>query len=132
MPSLKSVTADPNKEVQGVDRDFHGITFVIARMGNASYEMDVQMLKLAAMAETRRDTFTPNELREIQLSAMSSSILVNWRNLTEDDQVTPIPYSKEKARELLSSCHELFRWVREQCTIDEIFARDQEETEAGN
>jgi hypothetical protein len=39
---------------------------------------------------------------EANAKALAEAVLIGWANLTEDDETTPIPYSPQKAFELLS------------------------------
>jgi hypothetical protein len=64
--------------------------------------------------------------------AIAEHILLGWDGLTEEDEITPIPFSKKRARALLDEYPEFYRLVNEFANDLEHYRAEAREVAAGN
>lgn len=101
---------------------------LVARAGNKQHEDLVRRLR-KKHGQGRRGDELPRDVEEaIALEALSRTILLGWKGIEDDDGVE-IPYSPEKARELLKLSRDFRIEVTEIATEMEVYRR--EEAEAG-
>lgn len=86
--------ADPDLSSQGALLDFGEFQLLVARWGNPAFARAVQKA-------ARRLPLGDRENRREINKLLASTILVGWRNLEENG--APLPYSVERAEELLNS-----------------------------
>lgn len=114
---------------------------LVARAGNSKHDELVRRLRKKHARGFRGDEL-PREIEEsIALEALAKTILLGWRGVTDesgadvpgsgilDDNDQPIPYSPEKARELLKLSRDFRLEITEIATEMEVYKR--EEVEAG-
>lgn len=106
MARLKNLRVDPDKAKDGVWIPWIlGIELLIARRGNDRFNKALQTEMEGKLADIRRETQENDGVSEIQrdctVRAVSEAILLDWKNI-EDDDGNPIEYSPAEAYKLLS------------------------------
>ncbi len=104
-----------------------GLRLRLARLGNVRYAEYLRKLGRPLRRKLRKDTHTIQEIRELTCKAMARHVLLGWENLT-DAEDKPIPYSEEKANELLLKYGE-FRELVEELSSDTANFQDDDEDE---
>jgi len=81
----------------------------------------------------RRDQMPDDKAQEIMVRGAARYLLLGWKNL-QDDNGEDIPYSEDKAHELLSDprLRDLYRFVTDMSNENSLFAEDQEEDDRKN
>lgn len=109
MAKLSGLKQSKAKQNDGVWCNFEGVKFKIARLGNDNFKAAI-----AAEAAANRERKERGEpMRDQDLfwqELLAATVLVGWADL-EDDNGAPLPYSAEKAIEILTD--ERFSDVRE-------------------
>lgn len=108
---LNTIATSPKLEGEGVWKDVtDDFSIKIARLGNTSYSLAMQALTLKPTNSSlvdERQSITDEELTVI----LASTVIVDWKGLTENGEV--VPYSVKKATEILLDPRfkDLRRWV---------------------
>lgn len=90
-------------EDEGVWIDFGaGMQLKVARLGNQKCQDLVARLQRPHLKKMRKGNLSQVEIDEIMRKAISECVLLGWENLL-DEKDNPIPYSTEKAFELLGT-----------------------------
>ncbi len=113
MAKLTSIKTDTKKSIEGVWQLFDaGIEFLIAKKPNHKYEEKLMKLSKPYVQLTRRGQMPVELDREITLKAVVGTVLLNWRNL-EDEDGKPIKFTEKKAIEILSdeAYEDLYNWI---------------------
>lgn len=102
MAKLSNIAIDMKKSIDGIWIPFAaGIEFKIARMNNP--EHTAYLKKITEPSEIKlKSKINKNLINELTTQSIAKCILVDWKNI-EDDQGNPIPYSFEKALEILKN-----------------------------
>ena len=103
MAKLSSVKSNVKKSEEGIWTPFEsGIEFLIARMGNPKYTKLLAKLSRPHHRKLRGSRGASSDLEnDLTKQAVAKTVLVGWRNLDDEDG-NPIPYSQEKALEIIS------------------------------
>ncbi len=114
---------------------------LVARAGNSKHEDLVRKLRKKHGRGFRGDELPPEIEEQIALEALSRTILLGWRPVRDedgnevpgsgmlDDDDQPIPYSHDKARELLRRSRDFRLEITQIATEMECYKG--EEVEAG-
>ena len=105
---FSSFQTDARAELEGVWCELgEGCSLLVARAGNAAHEEMVARLERQMRPQSMAaDAELPTKVRtEIAIKAMAATLLLDWRGLL-DDNGREIPYSKEKAEELLRTARD--------------------------
>lgn len=132
MVELRSLRADTKAMVAGIWREFHGVRLLIARMHHPEFDSYLQAIQREHL-DPKMGLIVDGELgRKLLGQAMGHHILKNWEGLTEDGQ--PIPYSPEKATELLNDPElvEMRDFVFAVANQSTFYRQQQEEAVSGN
>lgn len=131
---LSSIKQDQEKSENGVWVPFtDGLKILIARAGNAECKKMTARLQKPLEKRIRKGLVEDSVLSDIAKKVTAKHIILDWENL-EDDDGEEIPYSPEKAYELISDPeNEIFyNWVLE-ASVDEMnFRKESKEDELGN
>lgn len=114
---------DTEKEVKGIEVHLgEGFYVKVARSGNLNAQRKAQELASSPdfMLARKAGTLEQKELDHIGMEVYAATILVGWRGLTEGEK--EIPYSVEKARELLG-IRDFFNAIREIAETQENYRR---------
>ena len=127
---IKELATNERIEQEGVWVDIGDETkLLIARLGNKAYERCLRKLGRPYLSQLRYAT--DNELiQKLAIKAMSRHVLLGWKNLQEGGK--DIPYSHEKAEELLTKYHGLYRIVSEMAQEASLFREQDVEEAEGN
>lgn len=131
---LSSLKTDAKRSEEGVWQEIgEGFEVKVARLGHPEYKAYVAKLSKPHLRSIQREGIGSAKLREIQQRAVSRHILLDWRGLHDDDG-SEIPYSQEKALELLSDpdYSELLDIILELAQDVELFRAASVEEAAGN
>lgn len=135
MGKLSRVAIDSERESEGVWVDYEaGIKLKIARMNNPDYERRMKRRSKFFQVKYRRgQTPDPEELNPLINDAMAHHILVDWKDV-EDDDGKPLPYSPAKALEIFEDPkYADFRsFVLQVSQEQELFRKEEVEDAAGN
>lgn len=134
MPTLKNYKYDKDKEEDGVwFTTLGGHKLKIARAGNAKATRMMRRLGVENRNRLKRTNETSGDLvDDLSKQVAAKHILVDWSNILEDDEVTEIPYSFEKALELFREYNELYIEVMDYAGQDEDFRSEEVEAAVGN
>lgn len=134
MPTLKNYKYDKNKEEEGVwFTTTEGLKLKIARVGNAKATRMMRRLGVENRNRLRRTNETSGDLvDDLSKQVASKHILIDWDDILEDDEVTKILYSSEKALELFREYNEFFMEVMEYAGQDESFRMEEVEEASKN
>jgi len=98
MPKLSSVRTNVEKAEKGVWTEYEGIRLLVARYNNAAHKRAIAEGSKPHLERIRAGDSDLN--LTIQREAMAGTVLLGWDKL-EDDDGKPIPFSQEKALEIL-------------------------------
>ena len=139
MPSIRRI--DPKKSREGVwfsatTMDFRSVPEPIAdelcvRVGRWDSQAHRSAKAKAYEPHLRdlgRGKVTPDVVDRCEAQAMADAILLDWANLTERDEKTPIPYSRDKAIEILldPTAAEFRQFVADAATLHRSYALEAE------
>lgn len=125
-----ATNAQKEKEGAWVDAG-GGLRLKIARLGNSDYEEHLRKLSKPYSRQIRMNTIENEVLETVIRKATAKYILLDWENLTDDDD-KPIPYSEAKAYELLTEYRDFMKMVTELAGEVELFRQDDFKEVEGN
>lgn len=118
MGSLKSFKVDDKKVENGVWCDLGnetetqpGTQCLIARLPNKKYEAYLAALVKMKGPLAKDALFKKGLQSKAVKDGIVECILLDWKNLTEEDGTTEIPYSKENARRVIDQYPEFYDMV---------------------
>jgi hypothetical protein len=128
----KIPVVDSSLETEGVWVPFAlDIEFKLARAGTAAFNQYARRISKPHRALIDNPRVDTAEIEEsIVLKALAQHVVKDWRNLEDDDG--PIPFSKEKAQELLEQHRDLFIFVLETSKGMALFVAEEEESDSEN
>ncbi len=121
---------DKELETEGrwVD-EVEGLRLKIARLNNPKYKAFIRKHgKVISRANGRMDFEAADDVAK---KAFSRYILLGWENL-QNSEGEDIPYSSEKALELLTEYDEFYTMVTEHATDAEAYKLNAMESDVGN
>jgi len=101
---LSSIAIDSDKSENGIWKEVAlgtGFECLIARHTNSRFRAELERRLMDITRESSKEP-TAKQYSDATLKAFCSHILLDWRGI-EDDDDQPIPYSSEKAYEILSN-----------------------------
>lgn len=130
---ITRIETDPAKENNGTMVPFReDCRLKIARATNATFRGEYSLLMkphiLVARASGGIDQKTQDEINR---RAMAKGILLGWENL-EDKDGKAIPYSEEKAYELLRDYSDLYQFVNTVANEADFFRNETIKSSVGN
>jgi hypothetical protein len=127
---------EQTSEIEGVWVDVgEGVQLKLARADNSSYQKEVSKILLASSSELRilQDS-NPRRMeiiREARIKAISRTILLDWRNL-QDENGKELKYSPELAEKILVEYKELLELVDAFSTNREMYKAKLDEDSRKN
>ena len=113
------------KEVEGVDVTYYGVTLTVARANNTNFKHQFRTLIAPYKYQMENNQNIPQDVSEdIMLKCYAKSILVGWKGLKDEDG-KEIPYSNEKAYELLKEDEDAFEFVKNQSNNMDSFLNEE-------
>lgn len=135
MAKLSTFKANLRLEEGGIWTNFGGIRFLIARMGNPKYTAEIRRLtKAKAMTEgLNRNDIDVETLQGLSDEAFAATCILDWDGM-EDDNGISIPYSKEKALEIIRNpeYHELYTFFQQVATNAAGYKEQQQAADTKN
>lgn len=131
---LSSIKQDQDKAEKGVWVDFpDGLRVLIARAGNTACKKMTAQLRKPIENKIKKGLVSDSVLSDISKKVVAKQIVLGWENLQDDDG-KEIPYSPEKAYELISDPeNEIFyNWILESSVDEMNFRKESKEDELGN
>jgi hypothetical protein len=102
MVKLKQIALDAEKQSGGVWVPYLGDSeLLIASSASPEFRAYVRETLRPHRKEFRAGKIKEDRMRELMAAGFGRFILRGWRNINEDDDITPIPHTTEKATELL-------------------------------
>lgn len=129
---LSRFTTDSTLELNGVWVDIgEGAKLLVARVGNPRYRERLRALMKPYKRQIRTDTLPEDLSEDMVLRAFSETILLGWEGL-EDDNGAAVPYSREKAYELLRDLRDFRAMVAEIAQEQEAYRAVEAEAEGNS
>lgn len=127
----KQFSVDTSLEEKGVWIQMDEETKVlIARNGNAKYR-EVMTKRTAPFKAAIRNNILPEKTAEkILIEAMADAILLGWEGMKESG--ADVPYTRDKAVEMLTKYKEFRDFVSETASQVEIYKQQEDAASAGN
>lgn len=127
---ISAFKTDRTRETQGVWVPIgDGARLLIARLNNEHYKQVFLNVSRPFKTQVRTGTINEEQAEEILRECYSKAILLGWDGL-QDDEGNDIPYSQEKAYELLGIAD--FRALVEDLASTRELYRKEDLEQAGN
>lgn len=123
MPSLSSFKYDKDKEEGIWFTTLEGLELKIARLGNIKAAKLTRRLAIENQRALKRDK-SGDLLLELSIKVHAKCILVDWKDLLEDDEKTVMPYSSKRAEELFTEFPAFLEEVLEYATREDDFREE--------
>jgi hypothetical protein len=125
-------TTDARLEQDGVWVDVaQGLRLKVARLSNPRFLAFSRKISKPHQRQLRLGILDDATIRNLAALAMSRHILLDWEGL-EDDRGQPIPYSADKAHELLKTVPDFYRLIEELAADADLFKQQETEELKGN
>jgi len=142
MVKLKSIAVDPKAESEGVWLEYvAGFKVKVASTATRAFRdaMEAAMLPYRELIradqgkEKGERKFTDEMRTQVLREVVAKHVLVGWEGL-EDDDGQPLPYSPERALELLSdpAMHRLVSWLETVAASEEVYRAERLERDRKN
>lgn len=142
MVKLKSIAVDPKAEAEGVWLEYvAGFKVKVASTATRAFRdaMEAAMLPYRELIradqgkEKGERKFTDEMRTQVLREVVAKHVLVGWEGL-EDDDGQPLPYSPERALELLSdpAMHRLVSWLETAAASEEVYRAERLERDRKN
>lgn len=123
---------DRSAETNGVWVDAgEGLHLLIARAGNPRFQDAMRRLGHPLLPQIKTGTISEETSEGVLCRALAETILLNWKNLQDDDG-KDIPYSVEKATQLLLEVRDFRSIVIELSQNVNLFRNEQTREILGN
>lgn len=122
MFNIEENTVD--REDAGVWADFKGSKFLIASSGSTKFQREFSRLQVPHRKRLDRGNLDPKIQLDIMARAMSSSLLLDWRDVV-DSSGSDVSYNADMAYRALKGNSELREFIQEFATdlqnyVDEV------------
>jgi hypothetical protein len=130
MDLSKAFATNEAAERDGVDVEFGGAKFRVARAGNAAYRKLLSKLykQNRTMLESKGDA-AEKKSDAVLSEVLSKTILLGWSGVEADGK--PLPFSQEKAYELLLGLKEFRKFITDASEDLERYKLHQDEEDLG-
>lgn len=129
---FSNLVTDKTKETDGVWLEpADGFRLKIARLGNTKYEEALNKAIKPYLKQIRIGKPNVPEIEKATVKAIANYVLLDWEGLL-DEKEQLIPYSPQKAEELLLESKDFQKLVLQLAQDSENFRRDLNEESAGN
>lgn len=128
MAKLNSLRIDAKKVSGGVWCKYENdIEFLIARKPNPAFDEFMENEIGPHLASIRAGTFDKELDRQITKKAIAHTVLLGWENL-QDDEGNDIPYSPEKAFEILTDPEfaDIYKFILIMSSSQDLYRRKEE------
>jgi len=118
---------DKKLEEEGVWIEYaQGFSMLVARLGNSKCQSYLRKLRKPYTRQIQKGTLSDEVAQDLLKKAISKYVLLDWKGLIEDNGKS-IPYSEEKALELLSH-RDFLEAVTDLAMDQELFKQEAEGT----
>jgi len=134
MGKLSALRVDLKKANGGVWQELEaGIEFLIAKKPNDAYEDKLAVLSEPYSDEIRARTLSPELDKELTLRAIVGTVLLDWRNV-DDDEGNPIEFTEDKAFEILKDSQyiDVYNWILLKAHAYHLYRVESKKAEAKN
>lgn len=135
MPSISRFATDTKKEKEGVWCDAGaGLRVLIRRINNPDSQAYLRRYARTlgrALKHGSADESTTKQVEDISKVNIAKNVLVGWENLQDEEGVN-IPYSSDKALDLLNSYPDFLTMVLEFAGDADLFRTESIEDVKGN
>jgi len=129
---FSSFQTDPTKELEGVDIPVaEGLVLKIGRYGTPRFDDHMRRISTVHQRGLQTGSISSEVLEDLQKRVMAHHVLLGWTNLQDADG-KEIPYSKDKAYELMKESRDFFLLVRNLSQQQDHFRLESVETATGN
>ena len=102
MVKIGQIAVDESKQVDGVWVSYIGDSeLLIASYASPEFRAYVRQTLRPYKKEFKAGKLKEEKMRELMAPGFAQFLLRGWRNINEDDDVTPIEYSVQRATEFL-------------------------------
>lgn len=108
-----------------------GLRLKIARANNANFDKVLSRLTRPHLQRIRNGSFPDEDMKKLVWQATAETILLDWENL-EDEEGNEVPYSPEKALELLTEYKDFRDMVSSYAQDATLFKQELDEEAKGN
>lgn len=124
MDLSKTFGTDKDLEKNGAWIDFgEGLFCLIARSGNPRYNRKFKEVSAPYKRAIRLETLADEKAEELMIQVMASTILLDWRGLT--DNGVEVPYTPENAKAMLTKYPDFKDQVKSASDSMEAFKRQE-------
>ena len=134
MAKLLSLKTDPEKESEGGWVPYQiGVELKIGRIGNTAFAECVRRLSEPHLKELRTNRLPEDVLEDITREAVAKHILMDWKNI-EDDDGKPFKYTQKRAEDILADpgMRDLYKFILLSANEAELYRQEIDEESAGN
>ena len=123
--------SDPKAETEGVWEHLGGDAEVlVAAWGNPNYEKALLDLPRHIRRRINRGTLSEKEDRELMAGIVSQTVLLDWKNLTNEGKT--VKYSSDKAKAMLVKYAKFYRTIVEIASDESLYQGDDGDEEEKN
>lgn len=131
MDLFKAFATDTTAEIEGVIVEYGDAKLKIARRGNPAHQkLMTKLLKQNKIVLDSKGDAAEKAAKEIMARAISKTILLGWEGVEYKGK--PLPYTQEKAYELLLAHNDFRDFVHEASDDMERFKVDKEDDDVKN
>jgi hypothetical protein len=130
--SIGRFMTDATKELNGTWVDMGaGLMLKIARINNERYQEFIRE-KGKPFGHAIRAGVAQVDMDDIVHEGVAKYVLLEWKDLLDEDGVTPIPYSPEKAVELFKKAPDFLDIVVKMASNMDLFRKEAQKEAAKN
>jgi hypothetical protein len=131
MAKLRALKSDGKKQQDGTWLEHpSGASFLVARAGNPKAESYGRQLKKPYMKQIRRGEMTDEQLAEIGRKVAARYILLDWRDIEDDDEENGLwPYTEENSLRIMldPELRDVAEWVLDHASSSDNYQREVED-----
>lgn len=134
MAKLSQLRTDPTKEEEGIWVPYAlDIEFKIARNTKPAFRAAVDKIMKPHQKRVRKNRMKNEEIMELIKPAVAEHILIDWKNV-QDDEENPIPCTLEEKNRVFNDPEykDIYSFITEQSTDWEEYLAELTEDAAGN
>lgn len=139
MSLYKQFKTDPNYESQGITLEYGNtpngkpIRIKIARAGgsNSKFLKVLEIKSKPYRRQLQNETIDPKIADNILMEVFAETVVLGWENV-EEENGTPMPFTKENCLRLFRDLPDLFADIREQASRAALFKAEIKELSTKN
>lgn len=133
MSIYKQFKTDEKLEKEGIELNYDGVIFRIARAGmnNLPYQRAMERLTKPYRRAIQNNQMSGDKLLDIIKQVYAETIILGWEGV-KDENDQPLEFNKENCLKVLRDLPELFLDIKSQAENHTLFLADIREAEAKN